>query len=179
VVKGIIQNIGNLFGLKLKFTPGSCSLFHPAMQMEVTCEKTVVGQFGQLHPQFLDNRKMPKHIFIAELDLGLLADKNVAIPRMVAIPEFPAIRRDLALMVPKSANHRDIVKIIADEGRKLLEDHHLFDIYQGKGIEDGFRSMAYSLTFRDNAKTLTDEEIQPIIDKIVARLAKELNVNLR
>jgi phenylalanyl-tRNA synthetase beta chain len=179
VIKGIIQNIGDLFGYRFKFTPGSCSVMHPAMQMEVVCEKTVVGQFGQLHPNFLDNRKMPKTIFIAELDLGLLAQKSVAIPKMVAIPELPASRRDLALLVPNQVNHRDIAKIIVEEGKNLLEDHHLFDIYQGKGIADGFRSMAYSLTFRDPAKTLTDEQVQPIIDKIVARLEKSLEIKLR
>jgi len=178
-VKGIIQNIGELFGFRFKFAQGVCSVLHPAMQMEVSCEKTVVGQFGQLHPNFLDNRKMPKNIFIAELDLGLLAKKTVAINRMVPIPELPAIRRDLALMVPATANHRDISKIIADEAKTLLEGHYLFDIYQGKGIAEGCRSMAYSLTFRDPQKTLTDEQIQPIIDKIVNRLDKDLGVKLR
>lgn len=179
VIKGIMQNIGDLLGYRFKFNSGSCSVMHPAMQMEITCDKTVAGQFGQLHPNFLDNRKMPKNIYIAELDLGLLAEKNLSIPRMVAIPELPAIRRDLALLVPDKVNHRDIVKVITEEGKTLLEDHHLFDIYQGKGIAEGCRSMAYSLTFRDPAKTLTDEQVQPIIDKIVARLEKAFQIKLR
>jgi phenylalanyl-tRNA synthetase beta chain len=179
VLKGLIQNLGDLFGYRFKFNSGSCSAFHPTMQMEVIHEKTVVGQIGQIHPNYLDNRKMPKSIFIAEIDLGLLAEKSVATPRMTAIPELPAIRRDLALLVPNNVNHRDIVKIISEEGKNLLEDHHLFDIYQGKGIAEGFRSMAYSLTFRDPAKTLTDEQIQPLIDKMVCRLEKTLAIKLR
>ena len=179
IIKGIIQNIGELLGYRFKFSPGSCSVMHPAMQMEVTCEKTVVGHFGQIHPNFIDNRKIPKSIFIAELDLGLLSEKSVAIPRMTPIPELPAIRRDLALLVPAEVNHRDIVKVIVEEGKNLLEDHHLFDIYQGKNISEGLRSMAYSLTFRDSSKTLTDEQIQPIVDKIVGRLEKGLGIKLR
>ncbi|GAB4269864.1 MAG: phenylalanine--tRNA ligase subunit beta [Candidatus Rifleibacteriota bacterium] len=179
IIKGIVQNIGQLFGYKFKFIPGSCSLFHPTMQMEVACDKTPVGAFGQIHPKFLDNKKMPKNIFIVELDLGKLAEKNAPIARMIPIPELPAIRRDLALLVPKTAAHRDIMKIIFDEGRNLLEECHLFDVYQGKGIDPGCSSMAYSLTFRDPKKTLTDIEIQPIIDKIIERLGKELQIKLR
>lgn len=179
VIKGIMQNIGQLLGFKFKFSTGSCSVFHPTMQLEISCAKTLIGQFGQLHPKFLDNKKMPKNIFIAEIDLGLLSQKLAPVPRMIAIPELPAIRRDLALLVPTAVNNRDVIKIISDEGRKLLEDHHLFDIYQGKGITEGFRSMAYSLTFRGSDKTLTDAEIQPIVDKIISRLTNELGVNLR
>jgi phenylalanyl-tRNA synthetase beta chain len=145
----------------------------------VICEKTLVGQFGKLHPRFLDNKKMPEDIFIVELDLGLLAEKNIKVPRMQPIPEIPAIRRDLALLVPEKVNHRDIIKIINSEAGKLLEDSHLFDIYQGKGISEGYRSMAYSLTFRDNKQTLTDEQIEPLISKIVEKLGKNLEVELR
>ena len=71
---------------------------------------------------------------------------------MAKVPELPPIRRDLALLAPVDVLHRDILKIITSEGKKLLEECHLFDIYQGKGIEKGFRSMAYSLTFRDPKK---------------------------
>jgi phenylalanyl-tRNA synthetase beta chain len=122
---------------------------------------------------------MPEDIFIVELDLGLLAEKNIKVPRMQPIPEIPAIRRDLALLVPEKVNHRDIIKIINSEAGKLLEDSHLFDIYQGKGISEGYRSMAYSLTFRDNKQTLTDEQIEPLISKIVEKLGKNLEVELR
>jgi phenylalanyl-tRNA synthetase beta chain len=178
-IKGIIKNIGDLMGLKFKFNSGSLSLFHPALQLEVSCNKKIVGQFGQLHPNFIDNKKMPKKIFIAELDLELLAEFDNPINRMKTIPELPAINRDLALLGPESVTHRNISKIISEEGGKLLEEHHLFDIYQGKGIEKGYRSMAYSLSFRSNDKTLTDEEIQPIMDRIITRLQKDLKIDLR
>jgi phenylalanyl-tRNA synthetase beta chain len=178
-IKGLVQNIGKLLGLKFKFSAGSCGVYHPTMQMEIACNKLVIGQFGQLHPNFLDNKKMPESIFIAELDLGLIADLETKPVKMQPIPELPAIKRDMALLVPETVNHRDMAKIISDEGRELLEDQHLFDIYTGKGIEKGFRSMAYSLTFRGNNKTLTDDEIQPIMAKIIYRLDQELGTKLR
>ena len=122
---------------------------------------------------------MPKSIYIAELDLDKIAESVEGNTRMKPIPEYPAIRRDLALVVPTSVYYRDINKIIIAEGKNLLEECHLFDVYDGKGIENGFVSLAYSLTFRDLKKTLTDAEIQPLIDKMIARLDKELAVKLR
>jgi phenylalanyl-tRNA synthetase beta chain len=178
-VKGMVQNIADLLKVKLRFAPGTCSVFHPAMQMEVSVGKTVVGEFGQLHPNFIDNKKMPKCIFIVELDLGKLAAASEGAGRMQPIPDLPAIRRDLALLAPLTVPHRDIIKILVTEGKNLLEDCHLFDVYQGKGIQEGFRSLAYSLTFRDMKKTLTDEEVQPLINKMVSRLESELTVKLR
>ena len=98
---------------------------------------------------------------------------------MKPIPELPAIRRDLALIAPLSVAHRDIVKILTTEGKTLLEDCYLFDVYQGKGIPENSRSLAFAMTFRDQKKTLTDEEIQPMITRMVSRLETELAVKLR
>lgn len=178
-VKGMVQNIADLLKVRLRYAPGSCSAFHPAMQMELSIGKTIVGEFGQLHPNLLDNKKMPKCIFIAELDLDKIAKAVEGAARMQPIPDLPAIRRDLALLAPVSVPHRDIIKVLTAEGKNLLEDCYLFDVYQGKGIQEGCRSLAYAMTFRDPKKTLTDEEIQPLISKMVSRLEKELAIKLR
>jgi len=178
-IKGLVENIASLLRVKLRFAPGSCSLFHPAMQMEVSIGKTPVGEFGQLHPSFIDNKKMPKCIYFLELDLGKLAEAVEGASRMKPVPDLPAIRRDLALLAPVAVAHRDIIKIMTTEGKNLLEDCYLFDVYKGKGIQDGHQSLAYALSFRDLNKTLTDEEIQPLISKMVARLESELSVKLR
>lgn len=179
VIKGIVENIAKLLRVKIKFSPGSCSLFHPTMQMELSINKKHAGEFGQLHPEFIDNKKMPKCIYLIELDLGIAAEAAEGANRMQTIPELPAIRRDLALLAPEKVGNREISKVLTAEGKALLEDCYLFDVYQGKGIEPGYRSLAYSLTFRDLRKTLTDEEVQPLIDKMVSRLDRELSVKLR
>lgn len=178
-VKGLLQNIAQLFRLKFRFTPSSSSLFHPANQMEVSIGKSCIGIFGQLHPSFIDNKKMPKSIYLVELDLDSMAQVSTNLPKMTPITTLPPVRRDLALLSPTEVAHRDIIKILQTEGKKLLEDCHLFDVYQGKGIEDGYRSMAYSLTFRSQDKTLTDAEIQPLIDNMVAKLDENLKIKLR
>lgn len=177
--KGFIQNIFDLLKIKVRFAQSSKSVFHPAKQIDILVGKNSVGEMGQIHPALLDNKKMPKTIFICELDLCKIAESVENVTRMKPIPEYPAIRRDLALVVPISVFYRDINKIIIAEGKNLLEECHLFDVYDGKGIQDGFISLAYSLTFRDLKKTLTDAEIQPLIDKMIARLDKELAVKLR
>ncbi len=178
-VKGLIQNIADLLKVKIRFAPGSCSVFHPSMQMELMVGKSPSGEFGQLHPNLLDNKKMPKFIFIAEIDLSRFAAAVEGAGRMKPIPELPAIRRDLALIAPLSVAHRDILKILTSEGKTLLEDCYLFDVYQGKGIPEDSRSLAFAMTFRDPKKTLTDEEIQPMISRMVSRLETELAVKLR
>jgi len=178
-VKGLIQNIAGLLKVKVRYAQGSCSVFHPALQMELMVGKNAAGEFGQIHPALLDNKKMPKCIFIAEIDLDRFAAALEGAARMHPIPELPAIRRDLALLAPVSVNHRDILKILTTEGKTLLEDCFLFDVYRGKGIPEDSRSLAYAMTFRDAKKTLTDEEIQPMISRMVERLEKELAVKLR
>ena len=178
-VKGLVQTIADICKAKVRFAPASNSVFHPTIQMDILLGKAPIGSFGQIHPNLLDNKKLPKTIFIAEIDLDKLSEAIETAPRMKPIPEIPAIRRDLALLAPVTVAHRDIQKILVAEGGALLEDCHLFDVYQGKGIEEGHRSLAYSLSFRDPKKTLTDNEIQPLVDKMVAKLDKTYQIKLR
>ncbi len=178
-IKGFVQGLADLVKAKIRFAPSLNSIFHPTMQMDILLGKNPIGSFGQIHPNLLDNKKLPKSIFLVEIDLDKLAECLETTPRMKAIPEFPAIRRDLALLAPVTVAHRDIQKILVAEGGNLLEDCHLFDVYQGKGIQEGFRSLAYALSFRDPKKTLTDNEVQPLVDKMVAKLDKTYQIKLR
>jgi len=113
------------------------------------------------------------------MDLDMLASQPSTHKVMRPIPQFPAIRRDLALLVPSGIKHDDLAELIRKEGGKLLESCSLFDVYEGKGIEPGKKSMAFNMVFRSQERTLTDEEIQPIIDAIVNRAGKEFNAKLR
>ena len=178
-IKGFVQGLADLVKAKIRFAPSLSSIFHPTMQMDILLGKNPIGSFGQIHPNLLDNKKLPKSIFLVEIDLDKLAECLETAPRMKAIPEFPAIRRDLALLAPVTVAHRDIQKILVAEGGNLLEDCHLFDVYQGKGIQEGFRSLAYALSFRDAKKTLTDNEVQLLVDKMVAKLDKTYQIKLR
>ena len=118
-------------------------------------------------------------MFFAELDIGLLADAPRQMPRFRAIPEFPAVRRDLAVLLPLTVRHDDVIGIVKSEAGPLLEDVRLFDVYQGKGLDPDRRSLAFSLTFRSPERTLTEEDVQPRIDAVVAKIATELDGRLR
>lgn len=178
-VKGFIQAIASLFRIKLRYAPATKSIFHPSQQIEVLLGKTSIGEFGMIHPKFLDNKKMPKNIFIAELDLNKLSEAMNDSIKAVEIPELPSIKRDLALLVPDNVSHRDISRILTAEGKSLLEECFLFDLYEGKNMPEGKKSLAYSLTFRDKSKTLTDNEVQPLINNMIKKLEDELAVKLR
>lgn len=179
MMKGIAESVGKLFNIKLRFNESSFTLFHPSEQIEVLIGKEYAGVTGKIHPRLLDNKKIPKSIYLLELNLDMLANSKGAEPKMQPTGTYPPVKRDLALLVPSKIAHRDIIKVIKNKSSNLLEDCYLFDIYEGKNIEQGFRSMAYSLTFRSQDKTLTDEEIQPSIENIVSALNEQLNIRLR
>ncbi|MBF0409545.1 MAG: phenylalanine--tRNA ligase subunit beta [Candidatus Riflebacteria bacterium] len=178
-MKGVIEGIGKLAGFSFEFKPSSRAFLHPARQMEIRLKGQFAGCFGQIHPTFIDNKKMPQNIYIAEIDMGICSSLVPAVPRMKPIPEFPPIRRDLAFVLPVAVKCGDIMSIINSETSGILENCTLFDLYQGKGISDDCRSLAFSLSFRSSEKTLTDEEVNPKIQTIIRRVETEFNGKLR
>ena len=95
------------------------------------------------------------------------------------IPKYPAAERDIAMLVDKSVPVADIEKVMKKAGGAILEDIKLFDVYEGKQIPDGKKSVAYSILFRDNTRSLTNEEVNTVFDKILKKLEKELSAQLR
>jgi phenylalanyl-tRNA synthetase beta chain len=178
-LKGVISSLAKLRGFELNFQPGNRQAFHPVHQWEVHCNGHLLGHLGRIHPKLIDNKKIPEDLLLAELDLEILAEQKVPVPRMKPIPAFPAIRRDLALEVPVKVTQEEILIIIRKEGGQLLEHSRVFDVYQGKGVEPGHRSLAWELTFRSPERTLTDEEIQPIMNAIVEQATAKFQTRLR
>jgi len=178
-LKGLIASIGRLAGQTVQFKAGTSPALHPSNQFQILVSGKAAGHLGQVNPTWLDNRKLPREMFFAELDIGLLADAPRQMPRFRAIPEFPAVRRDLAVLLPLTVRHDDVIGIVKSEAGPLLEDVRLFDVYQGKGLDPDRRSLAFSLTFRSPERTLTEEDVQPRIDAVVAKIATELDGRLR
>ncbi|HEY9071781.1 MAG TPA: phenylalanine--tRNA ligase subunit beta [Candidatus Ozemobacteraceae bacterium] len=178
-LKGLVTTIGHLAGQQIQFKPGTSPALHPSCQFQVLVGNKPAGILGQINPKWLDNRKLPREIFFAEIDIGLIASLPRPMPRFKAIPEFPAIRRDLALLLPVTIQHDQVIGIVKAEAGPLLEDVRLFDVYQGKGLEPGRRSLAFSLTFRSPERTLTEEDVQPRIDAVVAKIGRDLDGRLR
>ncbi|MBF0544111.1 MAG: phenylalanine--tRNA ligase subunit beta [Candidatus Riflebacteria bacterium] len=178
-IKGVIESIGKLSGFSLEFRPSNRSFLHPAKQMEVRLKGQFAGYFGQIHPTFLDNKKMPPNILLAELDLSTISALSPEITKMKPVPDFPPIRRDLAFVLPTTTKFEEILGIINTEGKGILEYCNLFDLYQGKGIPEGCKSLAFSLSFRSLEKTLTDEEVNPRIEAIIKKVESQFQGKLR
>jgi phenylalanyl-tRNA synthetase beta chain len=179
VLKGLITSVARLCGQKLVFKPGSREALHPSLQLEIKCGTHHLGYLGKLHPRFLDNKKFPQNVLVAEIDLGLLAVQPQPTVKMKAIPEFPAMRRDLALEVPLNVTHEELLTFFREKGGTFLEKCSLFDVYQGKGIEPNHRSMAFNFVFRSVERTLTDPEVQPIMDTFISGAERHFQAKLR
>ena len=109
----------------------------------------------------------------------MIADQFTADRQYVALPKFPAVTRDIAVTLDKDIPVGDIVKIIKNQKSDIIEDYKLFDIYEGKQVGEGKKSVAYSLTFRGADRTLTDEDVNPVTDKILKELEEKLGAQLR
>lgn len=173
-LKGHIETLLVEFRVKdAVFTPQTGHFaFHPGRCAEVSVNGVYIGVFGQLHPTVCE--AVSATAFAAELRFGAILSCASPEGKYIPLPRFPAVTRDLALLSDESVPQADIQSAVRMYGGKLLTDCRLFDVYRGANIPEGRKSVAYSLTFRADDRTLTDEEV----DKNVARLLKQLEQRL-
>jgi len=151
---------------------------HPGRSAELLIGDDSIGFFGELHPDAQAAIDMPR-AFVAELNFNKLIDKAKIVKTFAEIAKYPAISLDIAVLVDADVMHDRLLEIIEAEGRPILEQVRLFDLYTGKGIPEGKKSMAYSMVFRAPDRTLTDEEALDARERIVDRLNKELGAEIR
>ena len=177
-LKGVVESLFDAFGAKAEFSAANEPYLHPGRQAVAIYNDTTLATFGEVHPDVAAAYDMPVRIYVAEVDLQALF--AIECPRTLykALPRFPAVERDLALLCDKAMPVATIEKIIRQAGGKLLEQVELFDVYEGAQIEAGKKSVAYSLKFRAADRTLSDEDIDPALTKIFAKL-KENDCILR
>ncbi len=169
-LKGIVEGLLASFDVKADYTRSSEPYLHPGRQATVALADKILGTIGEVHPDVAAAYDLDVRVYIAELDLAALF--AVETPRVLykPLPRFPAVERDLALLCDEEMPVADIEKLITAAGGKLLESAELFDVYRGAQILTGKKSVAYSLCFRGADRTLSDEDIDPIMEKIFARL---------
>ena len=154
---------------------------HPGRSAAVTATGTdaPLGAMGQVHPRVAERFEIGVELYAAELDLTrllALAREEVSVS---ALPRFPAVERDLALVVGDDVSHDELTSTIRSSAGPLLEDLALFDVYRGKPVPDGHRSLAYSLTFRSPERTLADDEVATALDSIEREVAARFGARLR
>jgi phenylalanyl-tRNA synthetase beta chain len=117
------------------------------------------------------------HVFLFELDQNLMLNKRISVFR--SLSKYPSVRRDLALIVNEEVSASELINCIKKSGETVLQDVIIFDVYRGKGIEEGKKSIALSLVIQDDKQTLTDSEVDAIVSRLLLLLANEKNAKLR
>lgn len=172
-IKGIVENVLAKLGITdYDIQRSVCPVFHPGVSADFVKEGKVLVSFGELHPAVLDNFDIKQKVYGFSMSLSELNDYISGEVAFQPIPKFPASARDLAILVPEELSDADVEAIITKRGGKHLESLTLFDLYQGKQVPEGYKSMAYSLAFRAPDRTLTDSDVDTWIKKIVDDLEK-------
>ena len=127
----------------------------------------VIGFLGAVHPQVQERFGLSSETYVLECDVNCLTEAAKRVPQFTHIPQFPSTSRDIAVVVPQEVSAADLQEEIRSQAGPLLTSVKLFDVYTGKQVKEGCKSVAFSLTFQDLNKTLQDQEIDPIIKKVV------------
>ena len=180
-MKGVIEELLDSVNMldKVEYDPNAGKSFlHPGRQANVIYDGEVIGYLGEVHPAVCDNYDIDTRVYVAVIDMPEVVKYAKFDTIYTGIAKFPAVTRDISMVVPKNVLAGDIEKMIRQRGGKKLEELTLFDIYEGSQIKEGFKSMAYSLLFRDKEKTMEDDEINSAMKKILKGL-QDLGIELR
>lgn len=180
-LKGVVEEFFDKIGLsaiKEYRTDVKRPFLHPGRQAEIWYDGTKVGYMGELHPQVADNYGIGERACIAVLDMPAIIPHASFDHKYTGIARFPASSRDISMVMKKDVTAGEVESVIRSKGGRLLESCELFDIYEGKQIMAGFKSMAYNIVFRAPDRTLEDREVNEIMDGIISSL-KEMGIELR
>ncbi|WP_455105206.1 phenylalanine--tRNA ligase subunit beta [Peptostreptococcus sp.] len=181
VLKGVVEKIFERVGLRghRYLVEKNNTSFHPGRCADIFCGNKLLGTIGEIHPEVLANYGIGKRVYIAEIDLDTVysqADDTIVFK---SLPKYPAITRDIALVVKNEVEVAAIEEVIMDNAGGLVEACKLFDVYKGDQIGQGYKSVAYSIVYRSSDKTLTDDDVLAVHDKILAELKARLGAELR
>lgn len=180
-LKGLLENILEAISInhyEVEKETKNAS-YHPGRCANIAIGKDIVASFGEVHPEVLDNYMISKRAYLLEANITKLVKYAKQNKKYIEVPKFPAVERDIAVIIDETIEVGQIEKIVTKKAKKLLESIQLFDIYRNEKLGENKKSVAYSLIFRDKNKTLSDEEINQIMEDIIAELEKQLGATLR
>ena len=175
--KGAIEKIISNFDVATNFVPISSGFFHPGISSSIYDGSKEIGHLGALSPNILGKIGIKEDVFLFSVDIEIL--KTRSLQKFTKFSKFPSIQRDLSFVVGKDITSNKLSVLIKEKGGKDLNSLDLFDVYEGKGIEDSKKSIAISLTWQSSKGTLLDSDIDKVIEKIVNSVKKELDGDLR
>ena len=177
-IKGVVENLLNYLGLDKRYTLSLSDKLpneiHPKINSEIVVGGKSVGYFGKLHPSVTK-----EDIFVCEISLTKLGMNKTGDVKFKELNKYPKIEKDLAFIVNDSVDSYDLVREIKKSGGKLLTDVKVFDIYKGEKLDSDKKSIAYNLTFEDNTRTLTEDEVMKVFSTIIRNVETKFNAVLR
>ena len=180
-MKGVVEEFFDKVGMnkKVHYDPnGDHPYLHPGRKADIVYEGHTVGFLGEVHPEVAQNYKIGDRAYVAVIDMPAITEFTTFDRKYTGIAKFPAVTRDISMVVPKKILVGQIEDVISQRGGKILESCHLFDIYEGAQVLAGHKSVAYSITFRAKDHTLEEKEVTAVMNKILSGL-KELGIELR
>lgn len=178
IAKGIIEELLDYLGYENRYSfvlpKGIPAEFHPGQTAEISVNNDIVGIVAKLHPSICK-----EEVFVMEINLDKLLSKKVGKIKYKEISKFPNVKKDVAFVMDKNITSKEVEMVIKKAGGNLLTNIEVFDIYTGENVGENEKSIAYSLTFNDTKKTLTDEEVASVFDKIITTVTNKCNVKLR
>lgn len=178
-LKGEVEHLLALGGRRdgARFQPSERAWLHPGQAADLILDGEAAGWIGQVHPEIAARLDFEGPVLAAEIDLEPV--RRRCLPVHAGIRRYPSVRRDLALILPEAVSAGEVLQTVRDTIGELLEDCVIFDRYQGKGIEEDCKSLAIGLILRDVSRTLTDEEVDRLVDRTISELASHHNARLR
>ena len=180
-MKGVVEEFFDSIGMhkRITYDPNAGKSFlHPGRQADIIYEGTMLGYLGEVHPEVCDNYDIKAKVYVAVLDMPEIIPYATFDRKYEGIAKYPAVLRDISMEVPKEIMAGQIEAVLEQRGGKILESYELFDIYEGDQIKKGYKSLAYSLTFRANDRTLEESDVSAAMLKILNGL-QGLGVELR
>ena len=180
-MKGVVEEFFEAIGIygKIEYDPKAGKNFlHPGRQALISYNGSVLGYLGEVHPAVADNYELGTKTYIAVIDMPNVLPFASFDRKYVGLAKYPAVSRDISMVVPKEIMVGQIEAMITQRGGKILESLSLFDIYEGSQIKDGYKSVAYNITFRAKDRTLNEDDINGAMKKILNGL-ESLGIELR
>ena len=180
-MKGVVEEFLESIGMtkKVTYDPNAGKNFlHPGRQANMIYDGVVIGYLGEVHPEVCDNYDLKTKVYVAVLDMPNVEPFATFDRKYEGIAKYPAVSRDISMVVPKNILVGQIEAILEQRGGKILESYELFDIYEGSQIKEGYKSVAYNITFRAKDRTLEENDINGAMKKILNGL-EGLGIELR
>lgn len=178
-IKGFIEDLADFIRLPISFSKLDENRIYSPNSVKIELDNTIIGYLGYVNKNVLKNYDIEEDVLMAEIDFSYVSHYNTVENKYLPVSPFPSVERDLAFIVDEYTEAKNILDEILTNGGKLLSNVNIFDVYAGKNIPEGKKSLAFSLIFSSSERTLTDEEVESKINKIIHAVENKFNAQLR